>query len=414
MKFGRFAMATAVAALMALPAAATDVEFMSWTYAEDANKPLIESMIESFDGGEVEAQGYAWGEMNKNYLLRDRTNTLPDVGQSQARLLPIIANIDDLQDFNEIIGRDKLLETFDEGYLAMGEIDGKQLALPWIVGTIGMVANTEVLDAAGVEGIPATMDEFKAALVAVRDNVPNSVPLGLATKNPNSILLDYITWVWTFGGEPLTADGKPAVNSPEAVAALEFMTDAVSERLAAPEIDRPDARRLFAQGATAFYIDAPQALSFARDFSGRGEEIDAAVKPIKAPVLKEGDTPVSIQWGHVLTVFGDENASADSPAVEFVMHLLSDQELVPYAVGLSTLPATKSGIASEEVQSDQYLADWAAASVSPKRNTIASLPQGAEVTTVIGEEVQASLLGQKSPQEAADDMQARLEDILGN
>ena len=94
------------------------------------------------------------------------------------------------------------------------------------------------------------------------------------------------------------------------------MADLVSERLAAPEIDRPDSRRLFGQGATAFYIDAPQAFSFARQFSGRGEEIDAAVVPIAGPVLEEGDTPVSIQWGHILAVFGDENADPDGP-----MHL---------------------------------------------------------------------------------------------
>ncbi|MEO1106085.1 MAG: hypothetical protein AAFW98_20520, partial [Pseudomonadota bacterium] len=115
---------------------------------------------------------------------------------------------------------------------------------------------------------------------------------------------------------------------------------------------------------------------------------------------------------HRLTVMGEDNASDDSAAVRFVMHLLSDDELVPYAVGQSVLPATKSGQASEAVQSDQYLADWAAAAISPRRNTVASLDNASEVAAIIGEEVQASILGQKTPQEAADSMQARLEDAI--
>lgn len=396
-------------------ALADEVDFMSWTVAEETGKEIVGKMAAGFEentGNKVEFQGYAWGEMNKNYILRARSNTLPDVGQSQGRLLPVIGNIDQLQDFNEVIGREELLNIFDEGFLSMGEVNGKQVALPWITGTIGMVANLEVLEKAGISEVPTTVEEFKAALEQVRDKVPNSVPLGLATKNNNSILLDYMTWVWIFGGDPLTADGKPAVNSPEAVAALEFMADAVKNRLAAPEIDRPDARRLFAHGATAFYIDAPQALSFARKLSGRGEEIDAVVKPVKAPVLKEGDTPVSMQWGHVLVLFGDENGKPDSAAVEWIKYLLSTDVLVPYATDQSVLPATKAGIASEAVKSNTYLADWAASAVSPRRNSIASLENGAQISDIIGAEVQAAVLGMKTAQQAADDMQSKLEAVM--
>ena len=393
----------------AVPAAA-EVEFMSWTVTEETGKPVIEAMAEAFDGTVVQ-QGYAWGEMNKNYVLRARSGTLPDVGQTQNRLLPTVAAATDPLDLNEVIGRDRLLEMFDESTLKAGEVDGRQVALPWLAGTIGWVANQEVLDAAGVDGLPTTIEEFRADLEAVRDAVPNAVPFAMATKNPASILLDYLILAWTFGAEPIGEDGTPAVNSPEAVAALEFMAGLMEDRLAAPEIDRPDARRLFAQGASAFYIDAPQALSFARQFSGRDAEIDAAVVPMAGPVLDEGDTPVSISWGHVLAVFGEENADPDGEAIRWVMHLLSDEQLVPYAVGQAVLPGTRSGQASAEVQDNAYLADWAAASVSPRRNTVASLDNATDVAAIIGEEVQAALLGQKTAQQAADDMQSRLEGL---
>lgn len=397
-------------ALSASAVSADEVEFMNWIGAEETGKATLQAMVDSFadSGNTVDIQAYAWGDLPKNLFLRSRSNTLPDVSQIQGRMLPTFSTIGDLVDLNEVIGREKLEATFPASFLAMGDIDGKQLALPWIGGTIGWIANTEVLEAAGVSEIPTTVDEFRAALVAVRDNVPNSVPYALATKNNSSILLDYLIWSWTFGSD-VFVDGQPSVNTPAGVATLEFLTDLVAERLAAPEVDRPDSRRLFGQGESAFYLDAPVARTFARNFSGRDEEIDSAVKPIQGPVLAAGDTPQSIQWGHVLAIFKDENAKADSAAVEWVMHLLSDEVLVEHAANQGVLPTTINGLASDAVTSDQYLKDWAAASVAPRRNTIASLENGGEVTNIIGEEFQSAILGQKTPQEAADDMQTRLE-----
>lgn len=401
----------AALAMLAGLQAHSEVQFMGWTQSEDTGKAAMAALAETFDG-EVDLQGYAWGEINKNYILRSRSNTLPDVGQVQGRLLPTVAAGASPIDLNDVIGRDKLLDMFDPGFLAMGEVNGMQVGVPWITGTIGWVANKEVMDMAGVESVPSTIGEFKEALEAVKAADPDSVPFGMATKNPNSILLDYLILAWTFGADPISADGQAQVNTPEGIAALDFMVEMVQGGLAAPEIDRPDARRLFAQGNTAFYIDAPQARSFARNFSGRGEEIDAAVLPIAGPIANAGDTPVSIQWGHILTVFGDDNRSIDSDGIRWIMHLLADEQLVDYAVGQSVLPATRSGQASDSVQSDSYLANWASASQSPRRNTVASLSNASEVAAIIGEEIQAAILGMKSSSEAAQDMQARLDDIL--
>lgn len=100
--------------------------------------------------------------------------------------------------------------------------------------------------------------------------------------------------------------------------------------------------------------------------------------------------------------------------MKWIDYLLSDEVLVAYATDQSTLPATASGQANERVTSDQYLADWAAASVSPIRHDIASLDNGAEVSAIIGEEFQAAILGQKSPEQAANDMQARLEAAMAD
>lgn len=395
-------------------AKAADVSYMSFTFAEEPNKAAVQQVLDGFktkDSLDVEPLGFAWGDMQKNIFLRARSNTLPDVAQLSERWLPTFASLDTLVDLNTVFGKDKLEASFAPDALAMGNIGGKQLALPLISGSIGMVANKEVLEKAGISTPPKTLEEFKTALVAVRDKVPNSVPYTMATKNNGSILIDFMVWNWVHGGRIIDDEGKVVVDSQQSRDALGFMVGLMKDRLAAPEIDRPDSRRLLAQGASAFYLDAPQTRTFLRDFSGKGEAFDANVLPMATPVLKAEDKPVSVQWGHLLVQFADGGkAAAEDPADKFLAYLTSDEVQTSYTLKMSALPVTKS--AREAVANDAYLNNWSAATGDARRNEVGIWSNAAELTTIIGEEVQGALLGQKSADDAIAAMQTRLSESM--
>lgn len=415
-RFARALGTLAVIGSMGIGAAqAQDLSFMSFTYAEQANTATVQALLDGFaaaDGLKVEPLGFAWGDMQKNIFLRARSNTLPNVAQLSERWLPTFASLDTLVDLNTVYGKDKLEAAFAPDALAMGSIGGKQLALPLISGSIGLVANKAVLKQAGVEA-PATLAEFKDALIAVRDKVPNSVPYTMATKNNGSILIDFMIWNWVHGGSIIDADGKVVVDSPESRAALQFMVDLVKERLAAPEIDRPDSRRLLAQGASAFYFDAPQTRTFLRDFSGQGEAFDVNVLPLKTPVLNKGDASTSVQWGHLLVQFApDGKAAAADPADKFLTYLTSDAVQTDFPLKMSALPVTKSARAA--VSADAYLTAWAEATGTSRPNEVGIWSNAADLTTIIGEEVQGALLGQKSVDDAVSAMQTRLTESMAS
>lgn len=410
-------LAGAAVVALAMGASATkaaDVSFMSFTYAEEANTKTVQALLDGFTTADkltVEPLGFAWGDMQKNIFLRAKSKTLPDIAQLSERWLPTFAGLDTLVDLNAVYGKDKLEATFAPDALAMGQIGDKQLALPLISGTIGMVANKAVLEQAGIAQPPATLDEFKTALVAVRDKVPNSVPYSMATKNNGSILIDFMLWNWVHGGRIIDENGKVVVDSDASRAALQFMVDLVKDRLAAPEIDRPDSRRLMAQGASAFYFDAPQTRTFLRDFSGKGEAFDANVLPMQTPVLKSGEKPVSVQWGHLLVQFApDGKASAEAPADKFLAYLTSDKVQTDFPLKMSALPVTKS--ARDATANDAYLKAWAAAGGDARRNEVGIWSNAAELTQIVGEEAQAAMLGQKSAADAIAAMQSRLTDSM--
>jgi multiple sugar transport system substrate-binding protein len=412
--FGALTAASALAlATGGARAQAGSVGFMSFSFAEEPNRPHIQAVIDAFraaGGAPVEAIGSAWGDVQRNIVLRQRSRTLPDTVQISERWLPALAQLPEIVDLDTVFGKAALAETFDENTLALGQSGGRQLALPLMTGSIGFVANTEVLQRAGVSEIPTTLDQFRAALVAVRDRVPNSVPFAMATKNPNSIPLEFTMLTWAFGGRVIDENGRVLINSAEGRAMMNWVAGLMRERLIAPEIDRPDARRLFAQGAAAFYVDAPQAKSFIRTFSGRGEAADAFTRPMASPVARAGDTGRSIEWGHTVVMFrGAAAPTRESPAARWLAHLMSDATQTTLPFRFTAIPATKSARARPELQGDAYLRAWSQAAGRTMKHEIGVWPNAPELSTILAEETQAAILGQKPADAAVAAMQTRME-----
>jgi multiple sugar transport system substrate-binding protein len=398
------------------PAHAADLVFMSTNYAEEASRPQIERIIAGFKdktGLTVEPIGYAFGEFQKNLLLRVRSRTAPDLAQISERWLPGFKGLPGIVDFAEVYGREYLEKTFAPEALAMGTVDGKVLALPMLSGSIGMVANREVLEKAGITTLPKTVDEFRATLVAVRDKVPNSVPYPMATKNNNSILVDFLVWNSTFGGRVVDEKGAIVIDTPQSRAALSFLVGLMKDRLIAPELDRPDSRRLFGQNVAAFYLDAPVARTFARSFSGQGPAFDKNLVPMPTPVTKTGNTPVSIQWGFLLIQFSaDRKPARNAPTEQFLDHIASSDVQGWLSDAQSALPTTRAGREDAAFRQNAYLSGWSAANPSPRTNEVSLWSNEAVLTQILGEEVQAALLGQKSADDAITSMKTRMTEAM--
>lgn len=395
---------------------AADLSFMGYSYAEESAKPSVQKIIDGFTartGKTVEPIGTAFGDMQKTIFLRARSKTLPSVIQISERWLPMFSTLPGIVDYNTVFGKDYLAKTYAPEALAMGQIDGKQLAVPLMSGSIGMVANQAVLTQAGVTTLPKTVEEFKADLMAVRDKVPNSVPYAMATKNHSDILVDFLMWEYVFGGHVIDPKGKVVVDSDNSRQALSFLVDLMKNRLVAPEIGRPDARRLVGQSAAAFYLDAPQSRTFLRSFSGKGAAFDVNIKPMQVPVVKEGDQPVSIQWAHLIIAIEQSTPpKPDDANIQFVKYLGDDAVETQFPVEQSALPGTISARANPVVANDAYLSAWAANNAHPQRNEVGIWSNGGELTDILAEEVQAALLGQKTPDDAITSMGKRMAESM--
>jgi len=387
--------------------------YVGWSHDEAASKPTLTAMFDGYRKTNADVKldviGFPWGQMQQNILLRLRSGQPLDVVQLAERWLPQFGTTGKMVDLNDVYGKAQLAKLINPGVLKLGEFRGKQLGLPWTAGSIGMVANAKVLKDAGVSGTPQTIDAFIEALKAIKRTQPQSVPDAMTTKNNNSLSPDFQVWLWTFGGQLFDDKGKVLVNSASGVRALSFMTDLVKEGLAAKDIDRPDARRMYGQNQTGFYQDAPLARGFARNNSGKGTEFDSNVIAMATPVVRAGDTPKSFAWGHLLTMFGDgKGINPQAPQARFASHLaLNDASQLAYFKDQGLFPVTNSALS--QLATDPYVSSWTKAASTAERDEISMWPNSADLTTIVGEEVQSALLGQKTAQAAIESMGKRLE-----
>ena len=95
--------------------------------------------------------------------------------------------------------------------------------------------------------------------------------------------------LWTNGGDLLASDGRPLLNSPEAVESLTLLRDMVRKyRVTEPEIencDRPCAEDLFARGKAAMVETGPWMI---RTMAAKPHPIPYSVVPL--PANKEAAT----------------------------------------------------------------------------------------------------------------------------
>ena len=147
-------------------------------------------------------------------------------------------------------------------------------------------------------------------------------------------LKDFIAWMWAFGS-PVVKDGKIVVGDDASVEAVIWYKKLYDEKLIAPDVNRFDARALFAQGKVGFYEDA---------IGGKGAVVKQAtdktlkdsIAPAARPVTKTGDKP-AVAWGHIAVVVDGEGADT---AADFAKFATSDKAAVLGCFKDVSLPPT--------------------------------------------------------------------------
>jgi ABC-type glycerol-3-phosphate transport system substrate-binding protein len=385
---------------------ATDFTFTGWSLNEGSTRDVIMEAVTEFSEANavsVTDVAYPYNEYFNQVVLQARGGNLSGLVQMDVAWMAPLAALGALADLGPAIPEG----VYSDAALNACQVGSVQYGIPWTTASIGMVANQELLEAAGVTEMPVTIEEFEAALEALRAYDADVIPYAAMTDTAQ--LKDIIPWIWTFGGTVIDEEGNAVLNDAGTIQAVEWYGDLMSRGLISADIDRFDARQLFAQGRVGFYEDAIVARALAA--GNKPADLELTVVPVPRPVVEEGDEPQALLWGHCLAVIDDENAAT---ATDFALYLTSDT--VPttrYFEGLSLPPTNIEFLESETFQSDVYVSTWTSdITATAQANPFWPYAEAARMEAILGEQVQQVLVGNMSAQDAMDEASEEIDDLL--
>lgn len=282
------------------------------------------------------------------------------------------------------------------------QYEGGVYALPFETDVRALYYNKDHFAEAGLDGPPANWEELSEYADALTVTAANG-RLERVGYNPNIGNLGFYTLAWTNGAEFLDADGNLVLNAPKTVEALEFMVDLVN-RYGQREMSAFAAT--FGSGATDPFMAGQVSMiaqnnTFGAQIRRFAPDINFGVAP-----LPHNDSPAS--WSNGFSI--EIAASTPNPdaAWRFMEYIMSAEVQAEYAKRNGSMVGNEAAATDPELMSDEV---WAAMveqmAVSRFRPFVLEAPTWYD--TALQPEVDAALLGRKSPQQALDDAQAALE-----
>jgi arabinogalactan oligomer/maltooligosaccharide transport system substrate-binding protein len=391
------------------PAAACDgVESLTFTHTmNDQESPVIAEIAEGFEGTTVEVTQIPFDGAQQAYDQQAAGGEAPDVFRAE------IAWIADYADKGYLIDLTDQISDWDDflaGPLAYGQWQGGTYAVPQVTDALALLYNVSMFEDAGVEP-PATMDDFVAAGETLQTE------LGLDNAfymRGDAYWLQ--PFLWAFGGGLLEVNEEGQVteiqvNNSGSVAGLEFLLDDVLGTIAPSDVDFANdygnAMTAFKDGQVAMIFNGPwstaDVLSGA-EFSDP-ENLGVAVIPAGPDGAK--GSPIG---GHSYVLYAGMDQAKQACAVEFVKYLSSAENQARLATELNLLPTRHSAYELPEVQESRLIADFGTVIENATARPV--IPEGGQIYTDFGPNFQAAWTGDKSAQQALDDVAAAWETLV--
>jgi multiple sugar transport system substrate-binding protein len=255
---------------------------------------------------------------------------------------------------------------------------------------------------------PATWQDVLAAAKTIneKENAGQKVyGYVMRAAQGNAAVADFMPIFWAFGGEMFDASGKPSVNSPEGIAALEFMLELGKYSppgYASFNADEVGAHLL--QGTAAMSINWPAWISSFTDTSK-----SKVIGKMEFTTLPGAQKPGQAEIGNWLIAIPRDSQNTDA-AVEFLLWATSTEQMKRSAQR-GNPPTRKSLFRDAELvaKNPAYPAQLRSLESSrPRPRT----PYWNEIENAFGIFLSKANSGELSPAEAMNQANAEIEKIL--
>lgn len=280
-------------------------------------------------------------------------------------------------------------------------VDGQQLGVTWEQADYALLANKNVLDAAGITEMPTTLEELIAAGQQVQDNTDAD---GFAVRHRIAEFggwsADFQNWTYGFGGS--WSDGTNlTIDSAENIAAVTAFKQMYDSGVMPVGDDASTFRDKFKQNALGFMIDnGGAALSFTSGGAITGTDI------ISAPIPFPSN---GVHQKLILAV--NANSENKDLAKDFIRWFVTEeaQTLIRPSMGAGTL-ATDAPLTADFLAANPWAETYVAAGSGSKSPLIVGFElRSQEIHQIILEAVERVITQDQDPAEALAEAQAAAE-----
>jgi multiple sugar transport system substrate-binding protein len=292
--------------------------------------------------------------------------------------------------------------------------DGKTYVLPSEGDTAWLWYRKDLFEDAGLKP-PETWDEFYAAAKQLNDPAKGVYGAVIGAK-PDEAWWDFMYYLFGQGGELLNTDNTVAINNEAGVKALTFYSNLLKDGLVPPDVSTygyVEILETLSKGKAAMGI---QWMAAAQDLLSCDKSLcDANGNPLLGytltPGISQADGTIKrhtggSQWGWAIPACSQNQQEA----YKFIEWLTSPVGAKFWALN-GGIPGNIKALSDPDVVAK--VPQFAMlAEVMPYRSIFPTLTVSPEMLPIVNEGIVAAVTGTKDPQTAADEMAAKLTDIL--
>lgn len=401
---------TDVPAATAAPAAAP-VEITFWHQYDKANADLITTLVDEFNAANPDIKVTAviqpsYDEYKTLIQTSILSNTTPDIASVDLIWVPGMVSSQAVEPLDSYISGDKSFD-LNDFYPLLAQYDvmnGSRYALPMSANNMQLIWNKDLFAKAGLdpETPPKTWDEMQSMAEKCSDKKNGVIGFEYYTQpSGEGVTWQFQVWLWAAGGEFLNADNtKAAFNTPEGLKTLTYVSNMLNNHGSVP-----GPWGAFGDQKACMQLDGSWLFGYRKDAPFKW-----GIAPVPAP---EGGQTTSNIGGEHLVMF--KNSQHKEAVWKFMNYLTSADVQLRWDKTTGFMPIRKAvgdnadylkWVNETEPRMLPFVNGMQYAHSRP------ATPLYNQISDAFSREIQKSLLGQATPEEALKSAEAAVNDVI--
>ncbi|HEY4456936.1 MAG TPA: sugar ABC transporter substrate-binding protein [Pseudonocardiaceae bacterium] len=331
----------------------------------------------------VNRQSVPTDQLTQKILQGATSHTLPDLAFTDNPTLQEIAATGALTPLSDYgIGTDGYYQSI----VKAGTYQGKVYGLAPGVNGLALIYNKDLLQAAGLTP-PSTWDELKTD--ATKLTKGSTYGLAFSAANSEEGTWQFLPFFWSNGAD------LSHVDSPQAVAALAFVSGLVSSGSASKSVvnwNQNDVTDQFTSGNAAMMVNGSWTLPALDQVSSLHYGV------VSLPTPTAGGSPVVALGGEV-GVIPATGSTTQQAAAKVLSCVLSEKNMLSWDTGHDYVPS-RQGTATTFAQQNPAMKSFVTEVGTARSRTAELGTRYPKVSTALATAIQAALTGAQSPQSA--------------